>query len=451
MFTSCSSLWTYFHCADAEKTRVYLGRSKSSPINVWLDRDDGLLPHDPFLQIAPHAIGRVRHLFIGTMPDHLQDITNYLSHPAPLLQDLSIFGSSDDPHLNPVLPTTLFDGDLSSLRELCLHSVQTKLPWKNMDGLTSFTLGYVLEPRVTIGQLLDFFESAPSLRDVDLTFSTPTSGAQIGRLVSLVHLRKLNISGFRPPPLLLEHLLIPVGVKMWIKLNMGGPRIEDYLPRSLDNLRNISNFTRIRIHFGGYTTSMQLVGPNGDVLMVSSEPGADTTRSVAQSLAVLDTSKTERLEILRSNPLSEDFHRALMSMKNLRTLSLSLCKDLRSFILALAPVPDSTSLIMCPKLDRLVFRTGERFDVETMVEVAAARASAGSPLKSIRIINHGELVPREGVRELLKHVSHVKTSSEISNVDDGYGDFSDIASACGDDSGDECWGGEGYGSDSSTS
>ncbi|KAF9645561.1 hypothetical protein BDM02DRAFT_3079455, partial [Thelephora ganbajun] len=32
IFTSRSSLWTDFHCMDAEKTRVYLERSKSSPI-----------------------------------------------------------------------------------------------------------------------------------------------------------------------------------------------------------------------------------------------------------------------------------------------------------------------------------------------------------------------------------------------------------------------------------
>lgn len=321
-----------------------------------------------------------------------------------------------------------------------------------MVNLTSFALGYVLEPKVTIGQLLDFFESAPSLLDVDLTFSTPTFGAQIGRLVSLRHLKKLNISGFDPPPLLLEHLLVPVGVKMLIELlGPDGPRIEDFLPRSLDNLRNISDFTKIRIHFGGHFTSMQFAGPNGHVLMGSSEPGVDTTRSVVQSLAILDTSKTKWLEILRSDPLSEDFHQALMSMKNLRTLILSLCKDLHSFIVALAPIPDSTNPITCPNLEGLVFRTQEPFDVETMVEVAAARASAGSPLKSIRIVNWGELVPGEGVRELLKHVSRVKNTSEITNADYyGYGDLSDIFYGFGDDNNEECWGGESF-DDSSTS
>jgi len=437
MFTSRSSLWTEFHCVDSDKTRVYSERSKSSPITLWLDRDDGLLPQDPFLQIAPDSISRLKSLFVSTTPDHLQAITNYFSRPAPLLENLEIFGSSDDPFLNPVLTTTLFDGDLSSLRGLCLYSLHTTLPWRNMVNLTSFELGYVMYPRVTVGQLLDFFESAPSLVDVDLTFSTPALGAQSGRLVPLAHLRKLSFNGFQPSSLLLEHLLIPAGVKMTIDLDLDGPRIEDYLPRSLDNLRNLSNFKRIRVHFGFHFTSMEFIGPNGLVEIDSMSPGADTPRSVARSLATLDTSKTKRLEILRSEPLSEDLHQVLVSMKNLRTVTLSLCKDLRSFILALAPVPNSTTQIACPRLEELVFRTEERFDVETMVEVAAARASGGSPLKSIRIINWGELVSREEVTELLKHISHVETSFEARNVNYGYGKRSDEAYDHGDDSDEE--------------
>jgi len=193
---------------------------------------------------------------------------------------------------------------------------------------------------------------------------------------------------------------------------------------------------------------MQFVGPNGHVLMASLDPGVDTTRSMARSLVVLDTSKTKWLEIIRSDPLSEDFRRALVSMKNLQTLTLSLCKDLRSFILALAPVPDSTNPIACPNLERLVFRTEERFDVEAMVEVATARALVGTPLISVKIISWGELVPREGVRELLKYVLHVKTSPEFKNPDYGYGHHSLLTLSYSDDSDEKGWAEESFGIDS---
>jgi hypothetical protein len=416
IFTSRSSLWTDFRCADAEKTRVYLERSKSSPINVELRREDGLYPCDPFFQIAPHAVGRLKSLLLSTSPEYLNDIANFLSRPAPLLEDLNVAGGPDGPSSDPTLPTILFNGDLSSLRNLQLSSVYTQLPWRNMVNLTSFTLGHSPEPRVSVGQFLDFFEGAPRLLDVDLTFSAPSSGAQNGRLVSLAHLKKLYIYGLQPPSLLLDHLLIPAGAKMTTELELSGPRIEDHLPSSLDNLRNLSDFTKIRLHSNNIDhdlVSIKFSGPNGQVCMTSMFPEAETTRLVPRSLAAFDTSKTESLEILNSDPLSEDLHQALLSMKCLRTLRLSLCKDLHSFILALDHDPNSMNPIPCPKLERLVFRTEERFDIEQMVEVASARASGGVPFKSIEIINRGELVPREGVTELLKHVLRVENRFEL--------------------------------------
>ena len=230
-------------------------------------------------------------------------------------------------------------------------------------------------------------------------------------------------------------------------LDSDGPRIEDYLPRSLDNLRNLSNFTKICLYFRSDIVSMQFAGPNGQVLITAMAASADANRSVAQSLAVLDISKTKWLEIIGSKPLSKGIHQALLSMQNLWTLTLSLCKDLRTFILALAP--NLTNPMACPKLEDLTFRTEERFNIKTMVGVAAARASAGSPLRSIHIINCGELVRSEGKIELLRHVSHVETSFEISDVDFGVGDHCDLDYGDGDSSDEEGWEGGSSGDDSS--
>ena len=113
IFISRSSLWADFYCKDEDKTRVYLERSKSSPINVSLIRAHELEPRDPFLQIFPHAIGRLRSLFISATPRSLPDLTSQLSLPAPLLEDLKIDGGCrHSPHWNPVLTPTLFNGDL---------------------------------------------------------------------------------------------------------------------------------------------------------------------------------------------------------------------------------------------------------------------------------------------------------------------------------------------------
>ena len=209
---SCSSLWADFYCKDEGKTRVYLERSKSSPINVSLIRTHDLDYRDPFLQIFPHAIGRLRSLFISATPRSLPDLTSRLSLPAPLLEDLKIDGGCrQSPHWNPVLTPTLFSGDPSSLRELYLQSVRTKLPWRGMASLTTFVLVSTSQGEVSVIHLLDFFESAPRLREICLHDATPTFGAQNGRLVSLEHLKRMEIAGEGPSSLLLNHLLIPAG------------------------------------------------------------------------------------------------------------------------------------------------------------------------------------------------------------------------------------------------
>ena len=49
-----------------------------------------------------------------------------------------------------------------------------------MVNLASFSLLHTPPGDVTVRRLLDFFESAPCLRKVRLSFATPTSGAQSG-------------------------------------------------------------------------------------------------------------------------------------------------------------------------------------------------------------------------------------------------------------------------------
>ena len=191
---SCPSAWTDFDCGNTDKTRVYLERSRSSPINLQLERVGDLSPHDPFFQVIPHTIPRLRSLAILGTPKNIQDFTAHLSRPAPLLQSLAIeVDCGCFLQRGPAITTTLFDGDLSSLRELRLQCITTALPWRNMANLTSFILGYIVAVDFPINHLLDFFKSAPHLRKVQLHYTTPALSAQNGRLVSLECLQRLPI------------------------------------------------------------------------------------------------------------------------------------------------------------------------------------------------------------------------------------------------------------------
>ena len=428
VFISRPSLWTDFRCLDADKTRVYLERSKHSPINLRLEREDGLLPNDPFLQISPYVVHRFKSLFVDTSPDHLQDIVDRLSYPAPLLNDLFISGSLTHPDLNPVLSTTLFDGDISSLHRLDLLSLRTDLPWRNMANLTLFSMFYIISPRVTVGQLLDFFESAPRLSDVELRFSAPEFTGT-GRSVSMSNLRTLQFSDSQPSSLVLNHLLIPVGAELEIELDNPGLEIENYLPGSLDNLKNLLNFNKIFLRFNRGTVTMELSGPNGQVAIASLSFKSDPTHSLLRCMTQLGVSKVKTLEIL-GDPLCENLHRALVSMENLQAFTLSLCQNPRDFILALNPDPSPKNPIPCPKLKTLLFRTEEGFDIGDVIYVAAVRAERGVPFQSVKIVtvNGAPFMPEWGVRELRKHVSHVCT---------GFRDYYEVC-GCEDDSDQEC-------------
>jgi len=207
LFVSRASLWIDLTCTDPNKTRVYLELSKSSPINLSLRSADDVYHFEPSLKLISSATERLKSVDINVWPGDLRLTRTYLSRPAPLLEVLSI-RSDDDP--TPL--SALFNGDLSSLRKLCLETVRTELPWRNMVNLTPFALGYG-SPEVSAGQLLDFFECAPYLREIDTRYIATTPHVQNEWLVPLACLQRMD-AGAYPSSHFFDHLLIPVGAHL---------------------------------------------------------------------------------------------------------------------------------------------------------------------------------------------------------------------------------------------
>jgi len=414
---SRSSLWTDFDCLDGEKTRVYFERTKYSPINLSLDLWKGISSRDPFFQIIPHATGRLKSLSIEGPSQDVGVATSHLSHSAPLLKHLSISSSSGGvPDNYPALPPALFNGDLSSLRTLCLGSVRTELPWRNMVNLTSFTLSHTPPGVGSIGRLLDFFENAPYLENVELRFATTTAGSQNCRLVSLVSLKSMRFEDNVPPSVLLDHLLIPEGAELEIEARVRCSLIGGYLPRSLDNLKNLSNFTTIQSHLCRPSPRINFSGPNGKFNMILRASGGSIDL-VLEFLAELDTSKTEWFEIDCGRHLSgEPLYRVLLPMKDLRTLTLHKCERLDIPIRALQPATSSLEVAVCPKLEELVLvlLPYERMShITCVVEMAAARASRGEKLRTFRIVG-GRDTTNVDISELRKHVWNVEFGPWVS-------------------------------------
>jgi len=393
------SLWNNIDCVnmDLDKTRVYFKRSKTSPINLILDCRY-INPSDPLFDFLPSVGGRLKSLDIRADPEGLQAVSPYLSLPTPLLEVLSIRGKG-----NPVLQSALFDGDLSSLRELQLEDVHTKLPWRSVVNLTSFTLDSDPFP-VSVNQLLDFLEGAPHLRKVKIHSTTPiTPGVPNGRLVSLAHLQWMDTTHFPHSPLF-DHLLIPVGVRMTMTMDLPTPPVEDHPLRFIDNLKNLSNFTTIKLDHGPGV--MKFSGPNGEVEMAHR---VNDTSSVFEFLARIDTSKTESLEISWGGCPSRDlFYRALLPMKDLRTIKLYQRGDPHHLAHALHPGMSSSGVVICPQLEKLVIQLKRPFHVKDLAGAAAARASGGAKFKHVRITTWDKTeFPPADLLELEKHVLRV--------------------------------------------
>ena len=212
------------------------------------------------------------------------------------------------------------------------------------------------------------------------------------------------------PSVLLDHLLIPIGAELATRVNLPGLLIQDHLPRSLDNLKNLSAFTKIQLSSRKHDMCIRFSGPNGLVEMMSEISRVGETRVLFKSLAQFDTSKTEQLEIDHGgSPSSEHPYQAFLPMKKLLTLTLFLCARPHIFIHALDPSMSSSGVLVCPKLEEIIVEHRGAFDIESIFGVAAARASRWAKLKRVKIVSWGGLAEID-VSELRKHVSHVECS-----------------------------------------
>ena len=106
IFTSRSSLWTYLDCADADKTRVYVERSRSLPLEIFLRKSQRISYCDDALPLVVPHISRLSSLTVCVRPNILLDLLNQLPFPAPLLTELKIVLDPESPDPDPIIPDT---------------------------------------------------------------------------------------------------------------------------------------------------------------------------------------------------------------------------------------------------------------------------------------------------------------------------------------------------------
>ncbi|KAF9643177.1 hypothetical protein BDM02DRAFT_3132611 [Thelephora ganbajun] len=326
-------------------------------------------------------------------------------------------GGRDKPLINlthvlplPALLNGLFDGDLSSLRELSLAGIITPLPWRDSILLT---------------QLLDFFESAPFLRHIQLHGSIPSSsGAPTERVVSLPHLKDLNIMTQSVHSIPLGHLSIPAGASLRLEFSFSGAEPPDfpYLPKSPEDLCNLSYITAVNLCFSPERRLMRLNGPSGEPYVFGNRiRGGNESRSrtgrLLQSLYQFDVSRSRRLAItldgyrpsVTSQIVAGIVDRILHSMEDLRTLMLARCNNL-PFVQALNPAKNPSKVVLCPELEGIILyiEYPDQFPIDELLSMAEKRASRGAKLSAITTIGMDAPASTKEVSRLRKHVSRVK-------------------------------------------
>ena len=414
-FTGCPSLWTRLDCKHAEKTRAFIERSASLPLEIKHPQYEDQYDLDAIPLVGPHA-GRVVSIEIGGEEEDLfWSFVEHFSCPVPLLRDLNISFNLDNP---PTLNDALFDGNLSSLCTLSVTGFFLRLPRRDLSNLTTLALNWVPGDDISLTQLLDVFVNAPILNEVDLDHAIPdSSDAPPGRMVSLPHLKSFSLcTDTQFSSTLLNHLSIPAGASVWFgfEFKVDEFLFQESLPENPENLRSLLFITSVFLKFDKKEVYIQLDGPSGR-LEIWGHRNSHSEREILQSLDFFTLSRTQTLAVTTYIlPTLEDCgrsppHRILNIMKDLRTLFLSSCST-PPFILALNPHQCPSQLILCPKLENLILYAEERrlFDFEQLTSMAKRRASEGAKLQSITVISGDELVTEEDLLGLRDHVRHVE-------------------------------------------
>ena len=424
LFTSRPSLWTRLDFVNVDKTRTYIKRSGSLPLEATIRKTEvQSYVEGAILLVIPH-IERFKSLTIGGTLDHLQNVTRHLNLPAFSLRELTIYF---DCNSAPILDNVFPNGNSSSLRTLILGGVITNLPWRNLSNLTKFKLRCAPGNRITVMRLLNFLESAPQLKDITLHKSIPTSSnVSPSRVVPLPHLKNLTIGGSSGYGILLNHLSIPEGASLALSLHFIGDAspLPDCLPKSSKNLKNISHVSTVNLCFDGSTKFVRLVGPGGGLSILGYWDGdeveasclPDLNRRTLRSLNYFSLHPTRSLVItgyeavIPTDIQETSLYRVVLSrMGDLRTLTLIRCSNL-AFVFSLNPNHNPLKITICPNLEELILyvKTRNGFQIPELMRMAKERASRGAKLRSITIVGLGDLLPGKEVFKLREHVTHVE-------------------------------------------
>ena len=216
-------LWSHvdFTTLSSAGTAEILARAKSSPLYLearissqsWND-----VRFSTFLKEVQARLPHICHLDVSAEGPDIHSILRALGSPAPILEYLSLFSTTESYSANASTPDTLFDGSAPRLSCLTLCHCGISWKWPRFKGLKYLEIvGPAVNSNPTLTVWLDALSEMPDLKtlilnEAILTWASPAPPFQfdVERTVTLPSLAHFDIVGnLEDCVLALAHLDLP--------------------------------------------------------------------------------------------------------------------------------------------------------------------------------------------------------------------------------------------------
>ena len=392
VLTGTATLWTFINCRTESRTSILLQRSKSSPIDVAIDRTH-YVPEAISL-VASHT-HRIRSIDISFhSPRGLEHFYPLLNGSAPILKSMWMRapGSLDSPRPYP-LYSSFFLGQFPALRTLCLEGYPFDLAQSApvvTNGLTNLVLCH--RDSHHLRDLLGYLEHCKNLKRLEIELPHLEGVVPTSRIVSLPNLRELVL--ICPLPSVLCHLSFPPSTDLIAGLGSGnyaeGYQLVDvWTEDRIHHIIESCTIKSVNMTFRGPTCTVRLAGSRFNLRMEAHPDLPRVSSFYSDCLESLQSLPTKTIEsfrfarlsphLLATTPQPQSCARLLTQMLALEQITLDISVA-PSFIHALEPVGEG---LLCPKLRELVLiREGnQEVDLrDSLLALSNQRKAHGCPL-----------------------------------------------------------------------
>ena len=393
VLTGTATLWTSIDCRNESRTSILLLRSKSSPIDVIIDR---FVPEAISL-VANHT-HRMRSIDVDLYPHQFRGIRPLLNELAPILETMRMMrrqNTSLSTRRRGAFPpyTSFFRGEFPALRTLYLEGYPLDLTQSSpmmTNGLTTL----VLNSRQSYNRrdLFEYLEHCENLAHLRIDLPYLQGIIPASHTVSLPYLRELRLA--RSSLAILHHLSFPPSADLTIDLCVEGHTGEDPLavvwardglpqilePRAIKDIGIVFLRSNCVVALSGpHLIFMENVNSNSSLPMSFHSDWLDSV----QSLPITTTEVFRLVQPPRCPFIGtlqpQSCARLLLHMPALKHIILDISVVL-FFVRALEPVYGQ---VPCPRLQSLVVIRQEGREIylrDRLFALSARRRDHGCPL-----------------------------------------------------------------------